>query len=222
MFELGNIQNKTYSQQAAYTGQNRISNLQKTKASIKIANNDNAEATFKNSLGTETANIWQGGQNTNNISSSDNPLKDTMSGFREKVTAFRQLADEIVDSHPSTKKIIKDLKVHTEKIMKAAESSRYTIYTDVGETLKKIRKEIEAINSFEGFLLGVHDKIVEFTKLTEFNLNQITEIERNIIEQNENSELGRFSLSRIRQEALKALRCQANVNPNKALKLLTS
>lgn len=222
MFELGNVQNNPYSLHADYTKQNWISNLQKTKSSIKIANNDKSGITFKNSLGTETANNQYNGQNNYYLFSSDNSLKDTITGFRERVTAFRLLSDEIADSRPSTTSIIKDLRAHTEEIMKAAESSRYTIYTDVGEMLKKFRKEIEAIDSFEGFLLGVHDKIVEFTKNTEFNLNQILEMERKIAEQNENSELGKFSLSRIRQEALKALRCQANVNPNKALKLLTN
>ena len=71
-------------------------------------------------------------------------------------------------------------------------------------------------------LIASNDQVHIWRIRLDLPSRQILEMERKIAEQNENSELGRFSLSRIRKEALKALRCQANVNPNKALKLLTN
>jgi hypothetical protein len=169
MFELGNIQNKDYNRFVAPTEHNRISNLQKTKASIKIDNTNKTGPLFENSLNTEIAKIWHSGQNNNNIFSSDNSPNETIAGFREKVTAFRLLADEILNSRHSTRDFIKNLQVYIEEIMKNSDDAGYIIYDDVGKMLKTIRDEIQAINS---------------------------------------------------SEAQKALRCQANINPDRALKLL--
>lgn len=222
MFELGNIQNKICSQQAAYTEQNRISNSQKTKASIKITGIDKAEATFDNSIGIEKANIRQGGQNTNNISSSDNSLKDTENDFREKATAFKILVDEIISSGSLSKNISKNLQDYIEEIMKVSEGSKNIIYAEVGEILKKIRDEIQAINSSEGHILDLRDRIEEFASFTESNLSNFMEAEQKTVEQDKVSELARFSSNRIKLQSQKALQFQANIDPDRALKLLTS
>jgi hypothetical protein len=222
MFELGNIQNEAYNQRAAYTEQNRISDIQKTKASTKISNGDKAEAASRNSLDTKTEYIMQDSQNNGNIFLSDNSLEDDITDFREKVTAFRLLADEIVNNYPPTQKIIQDLQAHIEEIMKVAEGSKHIIYADIGKMLEKIRKEIQAINSSEGFLFGVRDRIEEFAIYTELNLSQFLEMEQKTAEQDEISESARFSSSRIKQESQKALQFQANINHDRALKLLTN
>jgi hypothetical protein len=219
MFELGNIQNKTCGQHAAYMEQNRILNPQKTKASIKITINDKANATFNNSLGTKATNIRHGRQNTN-IFSPDNFLTVTTTGFREKVTAFRLLADEIINSSSLSQNIINNLRAYIKELMNYTESSELTIYVDVGETLKKIRDEIQAINSTDKSIIDAHDKIIELIKSAELSLSQFLEMEPKTAVQNETSESTGFSLSLIRQQARKALQCQANINPDKALKLL--
>lgn len=59
-----------------------------------------------------------------------------------------------------------------------------------------------------------------FSAGPEFGLNQIIDVEKKIRERDEFSELSVFSLARIRQEAMKALSCQGNIDPEKALFLL--
>lgn len=54
----------------------------------------------------------------------------------------------------------------------------------------------------------------------EFDLRQILDVEKNMAERNADSELAVFSLARIRQEAMKALSCQGNLEPQKVLFLL--
>jgi len=62
----------------------------------------------------------------------------------------------------------------------------------------KLRKEIEEINSFDGFLIGVHDKIDEFSKHTEFSLDQVLDVEQRIAKLNKTLELSKFSLPRLK------------------------
>jgi hypothetical protein len=54
----------------------------------------------------------------------------------------------------------------------------------------------------------------------EFGLSQILDVEKKIRERDEFSELAIFALARTREEAMKALSCQANIEPEKALFLL--
>ena len=108
----------------------------------------------------------------------------------------------------------------TKEIMAAAESSRYHIYSDPGKLRIKLTKEIKAINSFDGFMLGVHDKIDKFSRQTEFGLEQILDVEQRRTELYETLELYKFTLKRVRAEASKALRCQGNLGPQRVLRLL--
>jgi len=101
-----------------------------------------------------------------------------------------------------------------------SESSPYSVYTDPGQLVTKLRKEIEAINSFDGFLIGVHDKIDEFSKHTEFSLDQVLDVEQRIAKLNQTLELSKFSLPRVKAEAFKVVRCQGNLGPARALLLL--
>jgi len=54
----------------------------------------------------------------------------------------------------------------------------------------------------------------------EFGLDQILDVEKNITASSANSELAIFSLARIREDAMKALQCQGNLEPEKAVVLL--
>ena len=83
-----------------------------------------------------------------------------------------------------------------------------------------LRDEIKAINSFDGFMLGVHDKIEEFTEHTQFGLEQVLDVEQNMADLHESLELYKFTLKQIRAEALKTLRCQGNLGPQRVLHLL--
>ena len=66
----------------------------------------------------------------------------------------------------------------------------------------------------------MHDKIEKFPKNSEFVLKQVLEVEKRMAEDHETLELYKFTLRRIRQEALKALRCHGNLGPQRALLLL--
>jgi len=101
-----------------------------------------------------------------------------------------------------------------------SESSPYSVYTDPGKLVKKLRDEIKAINSFDGFLIGVHNKIEEFSKHTEFSLDQVLDVEQRMAELHKKLELSKFSLPRVKAEAFKVLRCQGNLGPMRALHLL--
>jgi len=105
-------------------------------------------------------------------------------------------------------------------ITAASESSEYRIYSDPSKLRVKFADEIKAINSFDGFLLGVHDKIEKFSKQTEFDLEQVLDVEQRVGELYETLELYKFTLKQIRAEALKVLQCQGNLGPQRALHLL--
>ena len=66
----------------------------------------------------------------------------------------------------------------------------------------------------------MHDKIDEFSKHTEFSLDQVLDVEQRMAELHETLELSKFSQPRIKAEAFKVLRCQGNLGPMRALHLL--
>ena len=108
----------------------------------------------------------------------------------------------------------------TQGIQPTFKSLTSTVYTEPGEYIKWLRSEIEAINSYDGFMLGVYDKIEEFTEHTEFGLKQILDVEQSIVKLHETLEIYKFTMTRIQAEAYRALRCQGNLGPNRVLNLL--
>ena len=101
-----------------------------------------------------------------------------------------------------------------------SESSKFPVYSDAGKIVEWLREEIISINSFDGFMLGVHDKIEQFSRHTQFGLEQVLDVEQNIAELHESLEIYKFTLQQIRAEALKALRCQGNLGPQRVLQFL--
>jgi hypothetical protein len=102
-----------------------------------------------------------------------------------------------------------------------SESPTFVVYSNPSKLRLKIADEIKAINSFDGFLLGVHEKIEKFAKKSEFSLQQVLDVEKRMAEDHETLELYRFTLKRVREEAIRALRCQENIGPQRALRLLS-
>lgn len=105
-------------------------------------------------------------------------------------------------------------------IQPTSDSSSLSVYSNPSELVSWLRDEIKAINSFDGFMLGVHDKIEEFTEHTQFGLEQVLDVEQNMADLHESLELYKFTLKQIRAEALKTLRCQGNLGPQRVLHLL--
>lgn len=94
------------------------------------------------------------------------------------------------------------------------------LFAEPNSILEKIRREIKAINEFDWFLLGIRERIEEVTTNIQFGLEDILKVESNMADLNSTLELGIFTMQRIMDEAAKALRAQANVEPSKALQLL--
>lgn len=101
-----------------------------------------------------------------------------------------------------------------------SESSRFVVYSEPSKLRLKLAEEIREIDAFDGFQLGVHDNIEKFPKNSEFVLKQVLDVEKRMTKAHENLELYKFTLKRIRSEALKALRCQGNLGPQRVLRLL--
>ncbi len=85
---------------------------------------------------------------------------------------------------------------------------------------KKIKKEIQAIMVYNGFLIGVEEKIESFSTLMAFKLQDLLEVEEHMAETNMTLEVARFTLARVLQDMRKALYGQANVSPTAAAALL--
>jgi ferritin-like metal-binding protein YciE len=147
-------------------------------------------------------------------------MRESIIKFRERMAELKRQADEIANSRFSAGNLARNYKKQIEEVLKYSNDTTHPVYSDASEKLVKLRKEIKAILSYDGFLLGVHDNIEEITEQTEFTLEQIPEVLDNIRERHKSLELDRFSLTRIHEEALKALRCQANASGERALKLL--
>ena len=140
------------------------------------------------------------------------------------VIQHRFYTQDVQDGHPADTPFSPSIPPSKENGTKASsptsESSPYSVYTDPGKLVSKLRKEIDAINSFDGFLIGVHDKIDKFSKNTEFSLDQVLDVEQRIAKLHEKLELSKFSLPRVKAEAFKVVRCQGNLGPMRALHLL--
>ena len=156
----------------------------------------------------ELGNVQQTVQGMRALKPPRNELPDLI-----QKTAKKTIADDdavAVDINPR----------HTQDNQPTSESSTFSVYSDPSEYVKWLRSEIKAINAYDGFMLGVHDKIEKFTEHTQFGLEQILDVEKHNAELYENLELYKFTLSRIRTDAQKALRCQGNLGPQRVLQFL--
>ncbi len=98
--------------------------------------------------------------------------------------------------------------------------SKFHVYSEPSKLRVKLANEIKAINAFDGFLLGVHDKIDKFPRHSWFGLEQILDVEDYKLKLFKALELYVFTLIRIKTKAYKALRCQGNLGPQRVLYLL--
>jgi flagellin len=93
--------------------------------------------------------------------------------------------------------------------------------TSPDSLLKRIKAEIEAIKEFEGFLLGVRERLEDVTTSMQFELEDVMQVEGHIADFNMATELGIFTLRRVTEEAYKSLRGQVNIKSSKAVQLLS-
>jgi len=147
-------------------------------------------------------------------------MNDTVAALEERAAGLRQFAEDVSGGRVSPGHIAEKLETCAEDVRNNAESSAGAVYSDVSELLARLRKEIEEIRSFDGFLVGVHDKIEKFNEPVEFRGEQVQDVQQHMTEVNAKLELGIFSLARVREQALRALRGQQQPEPQRVLDLL--
>ncbi len=86
---------------------------------------------------------------------------------------------------------------------------------DGNNDLEGLQKEIKSIMDFQGFLLSVHEKIYEVTKYVQLHLEQTPDVEID-----ENLELGKLTISQMKEEAIQAMQGQARLEPERVLRFL--
>ena len=91
---------------------------------------------------------------------------------------------------------------------------------DTDTLFKKIKRQIQEILDYDGFLIGVEEKIEEFATAMAFHLQDILLVEDHMAEKNMTLEVAKYCLARIQQNMRNALRGQANVSPATAVRLL--
>ncbi len=198
-------------------------NSAKATASVKIADDDASVAIINN--------LIQPGAANNPVNSS-NDL--TVTGIiKENVQLLKQLAQkleerlrELGDNVDSFRDygVLERLKeqigaFNADGVLENLKEGIKAL-TSSNNGLEKLKEEIEAVLAFEGFLLGVQEEIDGFTKYVESHLEQVPDIERSIKEINENLELGKFTVARMIEEALRAMRGQAHLDPERVLRFL--
>lgn len=238
MGELGRISG-TFHSGAEPLGQMRKLISASAEMIPTMGNDDDAAvASIRNAHRADAANGRRSISGADRAATWAEKLRDFVEAVRESVTELRELVEQIASGRFSGGNLARSLREQAEAIgssldalwehvsgagMSASglprQGSAAPVYTDVGELLTRFREETEQINSFDGFLLGVHEKIDQFSEPVEFGLGHVQDVEQHMAETNAKLELGIFSLARVRERAMKALRCQ-DIEPERVLFLL--
>lgn len=221
MLEPANISsvNSAHLISATYNGTSDLPKPAATKK-FEIADDDAAAAVIQNAHRAEISNVQQKTDYNDLASSSVQMMKDTTAATVERMAKLNELAKLLSGGRFSAGALAKQ-ETNTKPAKSDDEDSRAKVYNESSKLLRDIREAIEAIRAYDGFLLGVHDKIEEFKEQTEFSAEQIQDIQKNMTELNTSLEIGIFSLIRVHGEMLKELRGQEEgLDENKALQLL--
>ncbi len=165
------------------------------------------------------------------LESRDRDKKAEQEAMREKIATFKKQIDDIVNStHFDGNKIFTAagqdmaISIGNNVVIDLPAKDFGVGLLDLSEdpdTLsEKIKRQIQAIMDYDGFLLGVEEKIASFTTLMTFELQDLLEVEEHMAEKNMSLEVARFSLARVLQDMREALQGQANVSPAAAASLL--
>ena len=169
------------------------------------------------------------------LKSREKDKKAEQEAIREKIATFKKQIDDIVNStHFDGNKIFtaagQDMAISfgNDVVINIPAKDFGVSPTDVdlseGPDMlwKRIEEEIQAIIEYDGFLLGVEEKIESFTTLMAFELQDLLEVEEHMAEKNMTLELARFTLARVLENMREALHGQANVSPTAAAALLVN
>ena len=218
MPELGNVLDVSGGVRAAQPTRGGIESPTGPTPDRAIADDDAAEAVIRNPPSTnQTAPDTRGAGRNSSVNPS---IEETFAAVKNKVAELRQIAEEIRNGRFSARQTGDKLEADAEDIKNSDDITARRVYSDVSELLARFKEEIRKIRSFDGFLLGVHDKIERFSPPAEFDLDQVQDVMQHMADVNSKLELGVFSLARVREKALKALRSQDEPEPERVLKLL--
>jgi len=218
MPELGNVLSMSGGVRAAKPTRGGIESPTGPTPDRAIADDDAAEAVIRNPLSAnQTAPDTRGAGRNSSVNPS---IEETLAVVKSKVAELRRIAEEIRNGRFSARQTGEKLEADAEHIKNNADMTERHVYSDVSELLARFKKEIGKIRSFDGFILGVHDKIERFSPPAEFDLDQVQDVMQHMADVTSRLELGVFSLARVREKALKALRSQDEPEPERVLKLL--
>lgn len=89
----------------------------------------------------------------------------------------------------------------------------------VRERIAELISLLEQISSYDGSPLGGRGGTEQLNASAEFGLDQVRDVEQHVAQTNAKSELGAFSLARLREQAMKVLRSESP-EPDRVLSLL--
>ncbi len=167
------------------------------------------------------------------LKSRERDKKAQEEAIREKIETFKKQIDDIVNrTHFDGNKIFTAagqdmaISVGNDVVINIPAKDFGVSPTDVDlsenpDTLfKEIKRQIQAILDYDGFLLGVEEKLQSARTLMAFELQDILEVEEHMARTNMTLELAKFSLARVLQDARLALASQAHVTAAAAVTLL--
>ncbi len=217
MLELGNVANTLSGGQALNPRQSVTSESAKLTSRTAVPADEAAVAVIRNSLTAQ--DTQQDGSNADAQPLRSQSIQEIAAVIHEKVEEFKELLDGITTGRFSAHSLSDNLETQAAQI-RHNKTSASRVYSDVSKLLDRFREEVYQIRSFKGFLIGVHEKIEQFSNQAEFKLKQVSDVADHMVDVNENLELGIFTLTRVRENALKALRCQESPEPQRVLALL--
>lgn len=202
MNELGRIANSVYGgAEGTYPAQYGLSDSIKARPSIRTADAA-AEATIRNAHRAEISNARENIGNADPTATRAEMMSDFIAAVKEKVAAMNELFEQIADGRFSHKNLAESLQEQAEAIGSGSDA----LWGDVWAALWQAQSD--SASPFSD------------SKDSTSGIDEISDVEKNIAEQNAQSELGMFSLARVREKALRALRCQEDLEPEKVLSLL--
>ena len=201
---------------------------------------DAAASDVKHPLLAQIVNAQQTIRDTADVISSMQGLREQLVSLEKKIAQVDKTSKDISAEgglRSQATKIAKELNTVGEKVKDIAKNIEHnhekTISTAIDgdsisilvediklESLEKVREAIEQIKNSENFLLGVQNRIEEFSTEMQFGLEEIMGVEQIIKDRNMSQEIGIFSLGRLMERAHEALRGQANRDPDTAVSLL--
>ncbi|UCC97029.1 MAG: hypothetical protein JSW66_14430 [Phycisphaerales bacterium] len=207
MGELGRISGTANGgAEATYPTRNGI--LRSAKAApAKVPDDDAAAATIRNAHRPEVSGTSQNIGFAKRAPTRVEMIRDFLKGVEAKVAKLIELVKEVGSGSFSY-----------QNLQQEAEA--------LGAALANRWKQVPAafsqaqLDSGSPFSVAPSSSYSKAAAVMEFRLDRILEIERSLAERRALSQVDAFSLARVRERALKALRCQQNLEPERVLFLL--